>query len=62
MAVGRALSLEYVNIWVLGQWDLGTGIAPPDTHPVPTSSHHPGYTPAMPARLDHAAMQCAAAK
>ena len=37
---------------VLGGSGLGTGIALPGTHPAP----YPGYTPLLPARLDHAAV------
>ena len=41
LAVGRALSLEYVKYGVLGGYWLGTGYSPPPTHP---ATPHPGYT------------------
>ena len=42
--MGRALWLKVVYIGTLGQCWVGTGIALPGTHPVPTRPHHPGYT------------------
>ena len=43
---------KYVNIWVLGGWGLGTGIALPDTLPVyppgTTRPPYPGYTLPVP--------------
>ena len=40
--MGTGLKAKYDEIWVLGGYLLGTGIAPLPTHPGP---HYPGYTP-----------------
>ena len=54
LAVGRALSLKYTNIWVLGWLWVGTGIALPATPPVPTT---PG-TPLPPPTWSHVRRCC----